>query len=94
MVDEAQKQISLIDFEYSGFDKVSIEFANLFNEMTVNYEHPEDPFFQYQEKLEISENTMKNFFANYLQSYFPLEYGKPSTKANTAQNYSEILETV
>ena len=54
LVDETN-EISLIDYEFSGFDKISIEFGNLFNEMTVNYEYDQDPYFKYESRLEVTE---------------------------------------
>ncbi len=39
-----------IDYEFSGFGSRAYEFGNLFNELTWDYEFPQDPFFSIKEE--------------------------------------------
>lgn len=41
-------KIRIMDYEYSSANYLVYEFANMFNEMAMDYNYPHPPFFQYQ----------------------------------------------
>ena len=45
LFDEQSSKLFFIDYEYSGFNFRGFEFGNFFNELTMNYEVDQPPYF-------------------------------------------------
>ncbi|CRG95539.1 choline kinase, putative [Plasmodium gallinaceum] len=68
------KCLRLIDFEYSGYNYLSNDIANFFNETTIDYSVSTYPFFTIDKKKYIPYELRKLFVSTYLSAYLGNSY--------------------
>jgi thiamine kinase-like enzyme len=64
LINKYQK-LYFIDFEYSGYNTILYEIANLFNEFLFNYDNEKDPYFRYIKENKINEEDKLLFITEY-----------------------------